>query len=185
MFSFYDLDTGSFIVLVTRPPTVSELQAALDAEDFVSRLVVSPVEPVEVQSGTPPLYEWRGRLDGKDVAFRIGVTRPEKLPKSVLEDAPDAQAWPVVLWSANSGEPAIVGSGAMAIYSWAAATGGATLSGSPRRITQPPNNRIAIDVVLSHALGNWDKMRARYGDLGPDTSPRGGQPMDIRTRVFR
>lgn len=177
----YGLSTGSFTFLVPRAPTIPELQAALDARDFLGRLVVSPVEPVEVQSDTPPLHEWRGRLDGKDVAFRIGTVPPSRLPGKAKDDA-GVRAWPLALWSTDSGQPDVVGAGAMALHSWAVATQGAAYSSSRGAVFDLQGSRQAIDFVLTCNSARWDAFRARYPDFPPDESPQPGQPGTITVR---
>jgi hypothetical protein len=179
----YGLNPESFTFLVSRVPTIPELQAALDEQDFVSRLVLSPVEPVEVRSDTPPLYEWRGRLDGQDVAFRIGVSEPAKLPGKG-KDITGVQAWPVVLWSTRSGQPDVVGAGAMALYSWAVVTGGAEVVSWSGTLKPVPDNKKNIDFILTCASGNVDRMKALYPDF-VDDEPNLNGPIEITPKVHR
>lgn len=178
----YGLTTASFTFLVPRAPTITELQAALDAQDFLGRLVISPLEPVEVPSDTPPLYEWRGRLDGKDVAFRIGKVPPAKLPGTAKED-PGVRSWALALWSTDSGQADVVGAGAMALHAWAVATHGVAYSSNRGAVSDLRGSQQAIDFILTCNSLRWDAFRARYPDYPPDDSPKPGQPLEIIIRV--
>lgn len=168
---------------MARAPTIPELQAALDAQDFLGRLVVSPVEPVEVQSDTPPLYEWRGRLDGKDVTFRIGMVPPARLPGRAKDD-PGVQSWPLALWSTDSGRPDVVGAGVMAIYSWAVATKGAAYVPSKGAMFDLPDRRRWIDIILTYNSRREDALRARYPDIPPERTPQPGEETTVEIRVY-
>lgn len=179
----YGLNPESFTFLIRRVPTIPELQAALDAQDFVSRLLIGPVAPVEVPSDTPPLYEWHGRLDGGDVAFRIGVSEPAKLPGKG-RDIPGIHAWPTVLWSTRGGQPDVVGAGAMALYAWAIATGGAEVVSWSGTLNPVPNSKSNIDFILTCASGNVDRMKQLYPDF-IDDEPTVSGPAEITIKVYR
>lgn len=165
-----------------RRPTVLELQAALDAQDFLGRLIISPIDPIEVQSDTPPLHEWRGQLDGKNVAFRIGTVPPASLPGS-SKNHPSVRSWPLALWSTEYGQPDVVGAGAMAIHSWAAATRGATYKPSEGATFDLSGRKRWIDVVLTYHSGREDALRARYPDMPPDDPPGKGEPGTIEAHI--
>ena len=178
----YGLNIVSFIFLVPRVPTPSELQAALDAQDFLGRLTLDKADPVQVQSDTPPLYQWRGQLDGKDVSFRIGVTEPAKLPGEARTE-PGIRAWPVALWSTNAGQPDVVGAGAMALHAWAVATHGAAYSYSRGVVYDLSGSKQSINYILTCNSLRWDRLSARYPDFLPEVPVQRGVQGTIEIRI--
>lgn len=179
----YDLTTGSFVFLVPRAPTVVELQAALDTQDFLGRLMISLVEPVQVPSDTPPLHEWRGWLDGKDVSFRIGAIPPAKLP-GASKDHPSVQSWPLAIWSTDSGQADVVAAGVMATYSWAVVMQGAAYVPSKGAMHDLPERKRWIDIILTYNSGREDALRARYPDIPPPRQPQPGEETTVEIRVY-
>lgn len=180
------LNVTSFMILTRAEPTMPELQRALDAQNLLGRMTLFGDGPIEVPSESPPEHLWRGWLEDRDVAFRIGNVPPSQLP-GAAKDHPDVQAWPLAMWTTNSTETNnadSIAAGAMALLAWAAATGGVAYYHDRGAVADLGPRRRITDFILASCLNRGAEFEARYPDVPLDRGPKPGEKVEIRVRVL-